>query len=257
MKNKKKLFAIIIAASISFSLLCGCGNSNTAAPENNASIETQALNAKADTGKKDTKTVKPGDKDKNKDTSKKVETTTSKTEDSKNTNNKNTNKNTNKTTGSSETKATSSSTGQQASKPAQTSTTTSKPSSQTATPITPSKPSAPSTSQQEQKSAGCSHNWVPITEVVHHDAVTHQEWVVDQEARREVNVVYRTRCLTCWATDCGYSHTCEGGADVCEFEDPQVTWYPESGHYETIIDSNAYDETITTGYKCNKCGALK
>jgi hypothetical protein len=33
--------------------------------------------------------------------------------------------------------------------------------------------------------------------------------------------------------------------------------HDEVGHYETVTDKAAYDETVTTGYKCSVCGATK
>ena len=33
--------------------------------------------------------------------------------------------------------------------------------------------------------------------------------------------------------------------------------HEEKGHYETVTDKAAYDETVTTGYKCSVCGATK
>ena len=33
--------------------------------------------------------------------------------------------------------------------------------------------------------------------------------------------------------------------------------HDEAGHYETVTDKAAYDETVTTGYKCSVCGATK
>ena len=33
--------------------------------------------------------------------------------------------------------------------------------------------------------------------------------------------------------------------------------HDEVGHYETVTDRAAYDETVTTGYKCSVCGATK
>lgn len=37
----------------------------------------------------------------------------------------------------------------------------------------------------------------------------------------------------------------------------QVVHHDEVGHYEKQVDQAAYDETVTTGYKCSVCGATK
>lgn len=37
----------------------------------------------------------------------------------------------------------------------------------------------------------------------------------------------------------------------------QTVHHEATGHYETVVDQEAWDETVTTGYKCSRCGATK
>lgn len=37
----------------------------------------------------------------------------------------------------------------------------------------------------------------------------------------------------------------------------QTVHHEATGHYETVVDQDAWDETVTTGYKCSGCGATK
>ena len=37
----------------------------------------------------------------------------------------------------------------------------------------------------------------------------------------------------------------------------QTVHHEATGHYETVVDQEAWDETVTTGYKCSGCGATK
>ena len=36
-----------------------------------------------------------------------------------------------------------------------------------------------------------------------------------------------------------------------------VVHHDATGHYETVVTQAAWDETVTTGYKCSGCGATK
>lgn len=36
-----------------------------------------------------------------------------------------------------------------------------------------------------------------------------------------------------------------------------VVHHEATGHYETVVTQAAWDETVTTGYKCSGCGATK
>ena len=90
---------------------------------------------------------------------------------------------------------------------------------------TPAQPAQPSKPAHE-------HNWQPITKTVHHDAVTKRASI----------------CNTC-GTDIT-------GNTAAHAEEHMLNGENGGHHSETIIVKPAYDETITTGYKCS-CGATK
>ncbi|MCI5759335.1 MAG: S-layer homology domain-containing protein [Eubacterium sp.] len=121
------------------------------------------------------------------------------------------------------------------------------------------------------------HNWVAITKTVHHDAVTHEEpvyeekWVEDKPAWEETKVVSNSyyKC-----NQCGFTTTNEDEMIIHitdEYhsyafipEQDQTIYHDAEGHTEkvqtgtkTVVDKQAYDETVTTGYKCSICGATK
>ena len=97
------------------------------------------------------------------------------------------------------------------------------------------------------------HNWVPVTTTVHHDAVykTVHHDAVTQE---------RSICNSC-------------GADITGNESAHMKEYALKGdmshsysivpvvvqnaYDEQVLVSNAWDETVTTGYRCSTCGATK
>ena len=116
------------------------------------------------------------------------------------------------------------------------------------------------------------HNWIPITEVVHHDATGHYE-------NKEVSAAYDetvydwvekgVRCRDCgrifssdeeWmnfvkeqALQGNYSH---GSYEVYYEQVPRVVHHDAVTSQVWVQDNAAYDETVTTGYKCD-CGARK
>ena len=120
-----------------------------------------------------------------------------------------------------------------------------------------------------------------MTEVVHHDAVTEQVWVVDEAAwDEEVNTTelqqiqkYECRCGIVFDTPSEWeAHLMsfdpqEGMTNHSGWTSVYVTeevvtgtetiHHDEVGHYETRTVTEAYDETVVTGQKCSKCGATK
>ena len=116
------------------------------------------------------------------------------------------------------------------------------------------------------------HNWVAQTKTVHHDAqyktvhhdaVTHQVW---HDAVTEEHDI----CNQCGAdiTSDPWGHinnSLMNGGNCGSFHSTYVT--VKQGYYETVTDQAAYDEqvqvrdawdeTVTTGYKCSSCGATK
>lgn len=165
------------------------------------------------------------------------------------------------------------------------------------------------------------HNWVAVTKIVHHDAVTSQVWKEDTAAWDETVVTkaaWDEQVLSQEAYDEqvlvseAYDEPVYGWVDVCNAcghhfwtADDDVlehmadgcwsSWHAEwlqigtthhdavyntvhhdavyttvhhdaettvvhhdaTGHYETVVTQAAWDETVTTGYKCSGCGATK
>lgn len=112
------------------------------------------------------------------------------------------------------------------------------------------------------------HNWVAQTKTVHHDAqyktvhhdaVTHQVW---HDAVTELHYI----CNQCGQdiTSDPWGHL-KNSANCGGYHDSYVT--VKQGYWETVTDqaaydeqvqvSEAWDETVTTGYKCSSCGATK
>lgn len=97
------------------------------------------------------------------------------------------------------------------------------------------------------------HNWVAQTKTVHHDAVT-----VNHPAEYKTTSVYV--CV------CGASFSSPGA-----LSSHKESYGPNSGHGSSSVQETkilvkdawtetvtaAYDETVTTGYRCSECGATK
>ena len=140
------------------------------------------------------------------------------------------------------------------------------------------------------------HAWVPVTTTVHHDAVTRQVWKEDtaawdenvlvQDAWDEPIIAEVDICNVCGyvypigatSDDYGYHafvNPGDGGGWYTEARQVgtthhdavyntvhhdavyQTVHHDATGHYETVVDQEAWDETVTTGYKCSGCGATK
>ena len=121
------------------------------------------------------------------------------------------------------------------------------------------------------------HNWEAVTKSVHYDAVTYQEpvyeqkWVEDTPAWDETMVVSNSyyKCNYCEFTTADVEimgdHSIEEGYGYSFIpEQTQMVHHDATGHYEqvqtgtkTVTDQQAYDETVTIGYKCSICGATK
>ena len=103
---------------------------------------------------------------------------------------------------------------------------------------------------------------IPITKTVHHDAITHQETKVIKAAYDEP--IYESRYI---CNRCGYSSkdgeavfdhildSCGGGYHVGKVQ-TGTTHHDAVTETVTVVDKTAYDETVTTGYRCS-CGATK
>ena len=191
----------------------------------------------------------------------------------------------------------------------------------TATPTTSPTPTTTQTPTAAPTTTAHTHNWVAVTKIVHHDAVTSQVWKEDTAAWDETVVTkaaWDEQVLSQAAYDEqvlvseAYDEPVYGRVDICnncghEFWDPSDDinehmaagcwsgWHTEprqigtthhdavyntvhhdavyttvhhdaettvvhheaTGHYETVVTQAAWDETVTTGYKCSGCGATK
>lgn len=104
-----------------------------------------------------------------------------------------------------------------------------------------------------QETASHQHNWVVQTKAVHHDA---QYRTVHHDAV----VKYVSICNNCGADITGNeaahiknSLLNGGNCGSCHEESRTV----QAAYDEQVQVSAAWDETVTTGYKCSGCGATK
>lgn len=113
------------------------------------------------------------------------------------------------------------------------------------------KPESGNSSAQE--TASHQHNWVVQTKTVHHDA---QYRTVHHDAV----VKYVSICNNCGADITGneaahFKNSLLNGGNCgsCHEESRTV----QAAYDEQVQVSAAWDETVTTGYKCSGCGATK
>lgn len=147
--------------------------------------------------------------------------------------------------------------------------------SQTAASTASGANSSQNSGSTKNESPAHQHNWVAQTSTVHHDAVTHQEPytihhdAVTHQVWHDAVTDYRKICNTCgaditndpWGHLDTYDHDSFHGAYVTVREGYNETVidtpaYDETA-YRTVTDQSAWDETVTTGYKCSGCGATK
>lgn len=95
------------------------------------------------------------------------------------------------------------------------------------------------------------HNWVPQTTVVHHEAQ-------HQTIHHDAVVEYRCICNGCGADITGFetSHFKDNFFNGCQSYTNAPAIVQEAWD-ETVEVSPAWDETVTTGYTCSGCGATK
>ena len=134
--------------------------------------------------------------------------------------------------------------------------------------------SSSSSSSSSSKQDSHTHNWVAQTKVVHHAEVGHNEQVLVQAGYDEQKPIYSNVahdiCNTCGADLTNVSASSHVKQHALNGEATggwRTEWVSEITGYETIhhdaqyttqyvVDTPAYDETVTTGYKCS-CGATK
>lgn len=147
--------------------------------------------------------------------------------------------------------------------------TNNKPSSGGSSSSNNNKPSSGGTSKPESHT----HNWVAITEQVHHDEEGHwEDYIVTPAWTEEVPIYeeqYRAICNTCGADITGSeashvrNHMLNGENGSYRNEPTKVQVgtnkieHPAVTDKKWIVDKAAWTETVTTGYKCSGCGATK
>ena len=121
------------------------------------------------------------------------------------------------------------------------------------------------------------HNWVEVTKTVHHDEVGHNETYQElvKDAWDEKVPVYeqdeRCICNGCGADITGNTsahnknHALKGEPGGWHTEWKDVLVRTDIVHHDAeyttktryVVDKEAYDETVVTGYKCSECGQTK
>ena len=130
-----------------------------------------------------------------------------------------------------------------------------------------------SSSSSSSSSQTHTHNWVAITNVVHHEEQGHYEKVLVSEAWTEEVPIYEERevmiCNGCWADLTNLSesdfedHIFQSGHGSWREEWKQVQVGTNKINHDAVyenkrgVDKAAWDETVTSGYKCSGCGETK
>lgn len=124
-----------------------------------------------------------------------------------------------------------------------------------ATALTTPTASAPPTTLADLCAGG--HDWVPVTQSVHVDEVGHYE------SKRVEKQMTLFRCALCYeefgVLEDYYAHfdgQHDGDSLQAIFRDryETVTEYREVEEQQWVVDTPAYDETITVGRQCTVCG---
>lgn len=121
------------------------------------------------------------------------------------------------------------------------------------------------------------HNWVAQTQTIHHEAVYETRYVVDQPAYDEqpdwkyVDGYICDNChqeiFTLSEAEMHVKVSAAMGSGNCKSYSAGIVRIPpgaqnpihhdEVGHYEQVLVKDAWDETVSNGYKCSICGATK
>jgi hypothetical protein len=132
----------------------------------------------------------------------------------------------------------------------------------------PNKPNDNNTSDSNKHT----HNWNPITSVVHHEEQGHYENILISEAWTEEVPIYEEReVMICNGCGADLTNLSESDFEDHIFQSGHGSWREEwkqvqvgtdkithDAVYQSkwIVDKAAWDETVTTGYSCS-CGATK
>lgn len=119
------------------------------------------------------------------------------------------------------------------------------------------------------------HNWVAITSVIHHDEQGHYEKKIVSEAWTEEIPIYEDKEVAI-CNGCGLDITSDPWGHI---EQQALAGNYSCGGFRTdwkqvqvgtnkinhdavyedkwVVDKSAWDETVTTGYKCSGCSVIK
>ena len=100
------------------------------------------------------------------------------------------------------------------------------------------------------------HTWLSISQTVHHNEEGHYEWV---EVKSASKWYHCPRCSSEFESlNDYYSHFDSNHSDTIFLRD-EYTQETIPAEYEEkwIVDREAYDETVITGYRCSICGQTK
>lgn len=100
------------------------------------------------------------------------------------------------------------------------------------------------------------HSWEAVESTVHHDQEGHYEMVIVEYGYSWL------RCPVCYeefkSSDSYYSHFDSSHSNVSPLREQYTTGVVNDQYEETwVVDKEAYDEIVITGYKCGRCGATK
>ena len=119
----------------------------------------------------------------------------------------------------------------------------------------------------------CSHVWEEVYKTVHHDAVTHKEIIPGKTEK-----IWHDGKIIGYVQECGCGQQFNSMEELNQHqfqaslngEDGHASHWEvpitSEGYYETIttpdktitvVDKEAYDEKVLTGYKCRKCGKTR
>ena len=113
------------------------------------------------------------------------------------------------------------------------------------------------------------HNWQPVYRTVHHDAVTEEQWIVDDEAWDEAvyTLGLRCKCGAWFYTADEYAahrdqydplspERANHSSCSTDYQQTDTIHHDEIGHWETVVITPAWDEEVLDYYICD-CGEKK